>query len=454
MQGMFYLVMKNLIFFFLFFLILNPYNSISKNKCNSPDDAWHKCYGFYEYDNGDSFEGFFINDFPSKGKYIYANGDIYNGEFNRNGEPHGYGVYTFIDGSKYVGNYFENQFHGKGTYYYQNGDKYEGDFYHDEIKGFGKYFLSNGDIYIGEFKNELFNGKGKYIWGKQTNWAGDVYEGDFLNDNKHGEGIYTYADGTKEKGLWENDKFIGQKSKLTDDKEPFNNENIMHAASGTGFAVSENGYIITNHHVVNGCNQVNVHDKNQIFPAQIINFDEKNDLALLKANFKPSSILKLSKGGPELMQDIFVAGYPFGKDLGSSLKVTKGIISSLAGMNNNNSEIQIDAAIQPGNSGGPIVSYDGHVVGVAVSIIDKEMIKEEFGVIPENINFGIKINLVKKILKNNNVIFLDGDDKNSLNKRNLAKVLHNSTFYLSCLMTAQKIEQMYGRKVLFPQVLN
>ena len=71
------------------------------------------------------------------------------------------------------------------------------------------------------------------------------------------------------------------------------------------------------------------------------NSDKKNDLALLKASFKPSSTLRLSKNGPELMQDIFVAGYPFGKDLGSSLKVTKGIISSLAGINNNNAEIQI-----------------------------------------------------------------------------------------------------------------
>ena len=150
------------------------------------------------------------------------------------------------------------------------------------------------------------------------------------------------------------------------------------------------------------------------------------------------------------MQDIFVAGYPFGKDLGSSLKVTKGIVSSLAGINNNNSEIQIDAAIQPGNSGGPIVSNNGHVVGVAVAVLDKEMIMEDFGVIPENTNFGIKINLVKKILEKNDVNFLDGDDRNSLNRRNLAKALHNSTFYLSCLMTAEKIEQMYGRKVLFP----
>ena len=90
----------------------------------------------------------------------------------------------------------------------------------------------------------------------------------------------------------------------------------MHAASGTGFAVSKNGHIITNHHVVNGCNQIaNVHNETQIFPAKIINTDMKNDLALLRANFKPASTLRLSKNGPELMQDIFVAGYPLEKTL-------------------------------------------------------------------------------------------------------------------------------------------
>ena len=75
-------------------------------------------------------------------------------------------------------------------------------------------------------------------------------------------------------------------------------------------------------------------------------------------------------------------------------------------------------------------SNNGHVVGVTIAVLDKEMIMEDFGVIPENTNFGIKINLVKKILENNDVNFLDGDDRNSLNRRNLAKTLHNSTFYL------------------------
>ena len=70
------------------------------------------------------------------------------------------------------------------------------------------------------------------------------------------------------------------------------------------------------------------------------------------------------------MQDIFVAGYPFGQRIRASVKITKGIVRSLTGIGNNYSNIQIDAALQPGNSGGPIINERGNVIGVAVAKLD------------------------------------------------------------------------------------
>ncbi len=70
------------------------------------------------------------------------------------------------------------------------------------------------------------------------------------------------------------------------------------------------------------------------------------------------------------MQEIFVAGFPFGKAISSSLKITKGIISSLTGVGDNDSNVQIDAALQPGNSGGPIFDDKGNVLAVAVAKLD------------------------------------------------------------------------------------
>ena len=68
------------------------------------------------------------------------------------------------------------------------------------------------------------------------------------------------------------------------------------------------------------------------------------------------------------MQEIIVTGYPFGDAISSSIKFTQGIVSSMSGIGDNYSQIQIDAALQPGNSGGPIVDEFGNVVAMAVGV--------------------------------------------------------------------------------------
>ena len=71
-----------------------------------------------------------------------------------------------------------------------------------------------------------------------------------------------------------------------------------------------------------------------------------------------------------------MAGYPFGVQISFAIKITKGIISSLTGYRNNFSHIQIDAALQSGNSGGPILDDLGNVVGVAVAKLDAKFMYE------------------------------------------------------------------------------
>ena len=123
-----------------------------------------------------------------------------------------------------------------------------------------------------------------------------------------------------------------------------------------------------------------MHHNGKSFPATVVTFDPKNDLALLKGDFRPSTVLSLSTKSPELLQDIYVAGFPFGRKVSTGVKVTKGIISSLTGIGNNFSQIQIDAALQPGNSGGPILDDRGNVVGVAVAKLDiKKILKTANG---------------------------------------------------------------------------
>ena len=107
------------------------------------------------------------------------------------------------------------------------------------------------------------------------------------------------------------------------------------------------------------------------------------DLALLKADLRLTEYIILSDDKPKKLQRIIAAGYPLGKSLSDDLKFTSGIISSLKGYNDDSTLIQIDAALNKGNSGGPIVDEEsGELVGVAVAGLDKAE--------TEAVNFGIK----------------------------------------------------------------
>ena len=90
------------------------------------------------------------------------------------------------------------------------------------------------------------------------------------------------------------------------------------------------------------------------------------------------------------------------------MKVTKGIISSLTGIGNNLAEMQIDAALQSGNSGGPILDEYGNVVGVTVAKLDVKFALEKFGAIQEKTNFGVKANIVEALLDSNGVVYQQG----------------------------------------------
>ena len=231
-------------------------------------------------------------------------------------------------------------------------------------------------------------------------------------------------------------------------KAPTQDDQTISASSGSGFAVSSDGYVITNNHVIEGCQDVVVHTKQKDIPMRVITYDTQNDLALLKGNFTPSSVFPLTTNRPELLQDIYVAGYPFGINISTSVKVTKGIISSLTGIGNNFSNIQIDAALQSGNSGGPILDDMGNVVGVAVSKLDAKYMFENFGSIPENTNFGIKSSVVRSVLDSSSVD-IPSSNTSVISKSQLGKMITDGTYYISCWMTLAQIEKVRSKKVLF-----
>ena len=223
---------------------------------------------------------------------------------------------------------------------------------------------------------------------------------------------------------------------------------IFNVSSGTGFFISKNGHIVSNFHVIDGCNEIFLQHAGKKIKTTLIASDKVNDLALLSTNVNPHHVFGMNLINVYPLQEIIVAGFPFGEEISSSVKFTKGVVSALSGIGNNYSKIQIDAALQPGNSGGPIIDEYGNVIGVAVSKLDMKLIFENYGVIPENINFGIKATVLRNLLDANRIPYLS-ENKNKISSRALSEQVTDGTVFLSCWMTKDQIKKMESNKVMF-----
>ena len=147
-------------------------------------------------------------------------------------------------------------------------------------------------------------------------------------------------------------------------------------SSGTGFLVSEDGYIITSHHIIDEAKNVSVEISNQgnmkEYVAKIIAEDIENDLAVLKIEnkqFRANKIpYEISNNDAELGESVFTLGYPMVETMGKAIKLSNGIISSESGFMGNDHSYQISVPINPGNSGGPLFDEKGNLIGVIKSI--------------------------------------------------------------------------------------
>ena len=209
---------------------------------------------------------------------------------------------------------------------------------------------------------------------------------------------------------------------------------IIAAASGTGFLVSYKGHIITNHHVIEGCKSTKASFKGKNYDAKIIASDKVNDLAIIKTDLRPSKIYAIENEDAHLLEDVIIAGYPLGKRVSAAIKTSKGSITALAGYGDNYSEFQTDAALNQGNSGGPIINLKGNVVGVAVANFGKKSGVESF-------NFGIKSSTLKTFANSNGLKFISPNKKLKSNHE-LGSLITEATVYLECYMTVAEVKKM------------
>jgi len=257
------------------------------------------------------------------------------------------------------------------------------------------------------------------------------------------EGFCLSKDG---KSLVPCDEEIVKKKPKKKTPDPDDNK-IVAASSGTGFYVSNTGHIISNHHVIEGCNTVKLTFKGKEVSADVLAVDKMNDLAILKADLIPTKIYSVATEDASLLEDIIIAGYPLGKKVSAAIKTSKGSITALAGYGDNYSEFQTDAALNQGNSGGPIMDQKGNVVGVAVANYGKQSGVESF-------NFGIKSSTLKTFANANGLKFLPPNNRDLSNK-DLGQLITEATIYLECHMTVAKIKRMIAeeknRKAFFSE---
>lgn len=169
-------------------------------------------------------------------------------------------------------------------------------------------------------------------------------------------------------------------------------------SSGSGVIVSDDGYIVTNHHVIENANSIEVTlNNNQRFFAKVIGIDPTTDLALLKIKARNLPFVKYGNSDDVIIGEwVLAIGNPF--ELNST--VTAGIVSAkarniriLESQNNLQVEsfIQTDAAVNPGNSGGALVNLNGELVGINTAIATTTGAYSGY-------SFAIPVNLVKKIM--------------------------------------------------------
>ena len=169
--------------------------------------------------------------------------------------------------------------------------------------------------------------------------------------------------------------------------------------------------------------------------AALISTNIPSDLALLKlgsfdgdpAKFASSSIVQM---GAELV----VYGFPLTSVLSTQGNFTNGIVSAMSGLNDDLTQFQMTAPVQPGNSGGPVLSRSGQVIGVVVATADQDFFRSQRGTDAQNINFAIHSAISMRFLDTNNVRYEVGSSVgNTLNLADVANLTQEFTGILRCI---------------------
>ena len=171
------------------------------------------------------------------------------------------------------------------------------------------------------------------------------------------------------------------------------------AVTGTGFFVTDDGYFVTNAHVVEDASRVQVMTKKGTLPARVVHRDTINDLALLKVKGSFKALPVISSRRLREGSKVFTFGHPNPSIQGLDPVYTSGDISKLSGFKDDPRTFQISVPVQPGNSGGALIDEHGNVVGVVVARLNALKLLATTGNLPQNVNYAVKSTRLLSLLE-------------------------------------------------------
>ena len=197
-------------------------------------------------------------------------------------------------------------------------------------------------------------------------------------------------------------------------------------ATGTAFSITKNGFLLTSAHILNEKDKIEViiPGKNISIPARLIALDRTADLALLKINNTtiPLPIIDWTNVNSGL--DIVALGYPNPQVLGESLKITSGIINSIESNKLTPFLFQFSAQIYPGNSGGPVLSAAGDVVGIVHGYLSFTRSNQP----SQNVNYAVNSSRIINFLTKEKIDYIKGSSTLNLRPQEIFSKYEQSIF--------------------------
>ena len=171
------------------------------------------------------------------------------------------------------------------------------------------------------------------------------------------------------------------------------------SSTGTAFFITDDGFLITNEHVVKEATQVRLVTSAGVIGAKVVKVDAANDLALLKAEGRFAALPVVASRTMRLGSTVATVGFPNVGLQGFAPKLARGEIAALSGAQDDARYFQISVPVQPGNSGGALVDERGNVVGVVSAKLNARAALVATGALPENVNYAVKSSFLLSFLE-------------------------------------------------------